>query len=366
MKIKMIAAALVCFASVSVAQDKFQINGKMSATGRVVLSYTDANGKDKSDTAVIKQGKFSFAGVTAYGNRSYVALLPDTGKRHSQDWQEFYLEKGKYTITGTDSIATAVIKGGQAQQDYVQYNTWMGTKPKEWRVIVTRAQKAMKEKDTVELEKIRTVARVLQASMESTLDSFIFTHPDSYVSGNLVLENRTAVIDPAEFDKYYSKLSPRVLSSFTGQKITSKYDKARQISIGKSFDFTQQDTSGVDFKLSSLRGKYVLVDFWASWCAPCRAENPNVLSAYNRLKDRNFEVVAVSLDESRRAWLGAVVKDGLPWKQVSDLKGWKNDVAVKYGITAVPQNLLIDPNGVIVAKNLRGEGLYDELDKLIK
>jgi thiol-disulfide isomerase/thioredoxin len=367
MKISIIAAALlVAQTSICAAQDKFQISGKMSANGRVVLSYTDENGKDKSDTAVIKQGKFSFAGTTAYGNKSYLSMLPDTGKRRSQDWQEFYLEKGKYTVSGKDSMATAVIKGSQAQKDFAEYNSWMGTKPKEWRQIAQRAQKAMSTKDTAAMTQIRAEAKPLYAAMEATLDSFILTHPASYVALDLIFTEKSSVIDPAVFDKYYSKLTPEVLASFTGKKLTAKYDKARQISIGKTFDFTQQDTSGVDFKLSSLRGKYVLVDFWASWCGPCRAENPNVLSAYNKLKGRNFEVVAISLDDSRRAWLGAVVKDGLPWKQVSDLKGWKNDVAVKYGITAVPQNLLVDPNGVIIAKNLRGEGLYDELDKLLK
>src|SRR5690606_16821506 len=154
------------------------------------------------------------------------------------------------------------------------------------------------------------------------LDSFIFSHPDSYVALDAINDNKTMVIDPATFGKYYDPLSKRVLASFTGKKLTAKVEKAKQIAVGKSVDFTLRDDKGNEFKLSSLKGKYVLVDFWASWCVPCRAENPHLLKAYNQLKDKGFEIVGVSLDETKAAWLGAVKHDGMPWIQVSDLKGF--------------------------------------------
>jgi len=118
--------------------------------------------------------------------------------------------------------------------------------------------------------------------------------------------------------------------------------------------------------LSSFKGKYVLLDFWASWCGPCRAENPNVLKAYNEFKDKNFDVFAVSLDDKKENWLKAVKDDAMPWTQVSDLKGWKNQAAGMYAITAIPQNFLINPDGKIVASNLRGEALVKKLKELIK
>ncbi|RZJ63815.1 MAG: TlpA family protein disulfide reductase, partial [Flavobacterium sp.] len=142
--------------------------------------------------------------------------------------------------------------------------------------------------------------------------------------------------------------------------------KRRQTGIAAT-DFTQNDLNGKPFKLSSLRGKYVLVDFWASWCVPCRAENPNLVKAYQKLKDKNFEIVGVSLDQgSKDAWANAIKQDGLPWIQVSDLNGWKNEVALMYGINSVPQNLLINPQGIIIGKNLRGEELTEKLFELIK
>ena len=355
------------------AQDKFEINGKLANTGAeklAILSYKNSQGKDKKDTVAVKSGSFKFTGETAFGNRAYLILIPakkDSVKtRRQTDYKDFYLEKGKYVVTATDSIKYAKITGAQAQTDYLAYNNQMGPLLAQYQQLTSRYLKARSAKDTAEMKRIQTEGKPLGVKMNSTLDAYIFSHPDSYVTLDLVATEKAVVIDPKDFDPYYKSLSKRIMSSFVGQKLAARYEKAMQLSIGKTLEFTQIDDKGNEFKLSTLKGKYVLVDFWASWCAPCRAENPNLLKAYRTLKDKKFEVVGISLDETKAAWLKAVAQDAMPWIQVSDLKGFKNDVAVRFGITAIPQNVLIDPQGVIIAKNLRGEDLTERLSAIIK
>lgn len=371
---KKIISAILCVVPFAVmAQDKFEISGKLSGSGSdkiAVLSYVNSAGKSAKDTAAVKDGRFSFAGETAFANKSYLALYPakkDSLKSNRQsDYQAFYLEKGKYTVAGTDSLKTAKITGAQAQTDYLLYNSIMDTMVTHYKVLTDRYLKARSAKDEAAMKQVQVEGRPLGVNMSKATDAFIFNHPDSYVTLDIIANEKAAVIDPKVFDPYYKTLSKRVMSSFAGQKLAAKYAKAMQLSIGKTLDFTQTDDKGNEFKLSSLKGKYVLVDFWASWCVPCRAENPNLLKAYNALKDKKFEIVGISLDEAKANWLKAVAADGMPWVQVSDLKGFKNDVALKFGISAIPQNVLINPEGVIVAKNLRGEDLLSTLSTFVK
>ena len=155
-------------------------------------------------------------------------------------------------------------------------------------------------------------------------------------------------------------------TSYFGKQIKETLDAALLTNIGKPApNFTLKNTEGKDVALSSFKGKYVLVDFWASWCGPCRAENPAVVKAYQKFKDKGFTILGVSLDDKKDKWLEAIKKDKLDWTQISDLKGWKSSAASLYGIKGIPMNFLIDKDGKIIAKGLRGEDLEKKLGEVM-
>ncbi|RYE20086.1 MAG: TlpA family protein disulfide reductase, partial [Sphingobacteriales bacterium] len=170
------------------------------------------------------------------------------------------------------------------------------------------------------------------------------------------------------YSTLFSKLSKDLHTTNAGVEFQKRLDALSTVAIGAAApDFMQPDTSGIPVKLSSFKGKYVLLDFWASWCAPCRNENPNMVKVYNSFKDKNFTILSVSLDQPGRKdlWLKAVHDDGLVWTQVSDLKFMANDAALLYNIRAIPQNFLVDPAGKIIAKNIFGDELEKKLSEVL-
>lgn len=200
-----------------------------------------------------------------------------------------------------------------------------------------------------------------------SLKQFIKANPGVFTSV-FVLNNYATTMDLNELENLYASLSPKYKETKSGRSIASVIEARKITAIGKiAPDFTQPDTIGNAVKLSDFRGKYVLVDFWASWCGPCRAENPNLVKTFNQYKDKGFTVLGVSLDQpgKKEAWLAAIHKDELTWTQVSDLKFWDNEVAVLYGVKAIPANLLLDKEGKIIAKDLRGADLEKKLAEVI-
>ena len=203
---------------------------------------------------------------------------------------------------------------------------------------------------------------------EKVLKPYIQSHPESPIVLTVLNQYAGFDIDPDTIEPLFNTLSDKVKTLHSGIAFANRIEAAKKTAVGAmAMNFTQNDTLGRAVSLSDFKGKYVLIDFWASWCGPCRAENPNLVKAFNKYKDKNFTVLGVSLDQpgKHQAWMDAIHKDGLDWTQVSDLKFWDNAVAKQYGIRAIPQNFLIDPSGKIVAKNIRGEELDKKLDEII-
>jgi len=348
---------LTLIPSLVFAQNGFVITGKVDGVKDGDVKITSTMDQSVLATGTIKAGTVAIKGSVPEPGLYWLVL-------GGEQAQHIFLENKSIKISGTKKdLKNIKIEGSSAHKDFVEFRNTFNPLFGELNAFAAQLQKS---EGGAKRDKLMQQYDSVSKKTSSEIEKFITKRKSSYVSPFLLFVTAQLDNDIFTVEKRYNMLDESIRNSQIGKSLSEyiAYNKFGAVGT-EAVDFIQNDTAGNPVSLSSYKGKYVLVDFWASWCKPCRLENPNVVEAYNKFKNKNFTVLGVSLDQEKNAWLKAIEKDKLAWTHVSDLQFWNNAAAQLYRVQSIPQNYLIGPDGKIVAKDLRGEDLQKKLCELL-
>jgi thiol-disulfide isomerase/thioredoxin len=353
-------------------QQSFHLKGyikEWKGKDTVKLSYFE-NNAIVTDSAIAVDGRFAFKGRISQPTLTYISLQKPINPNQVRDNYRFYLEEGTLLLSAKDSLRNSTVQSKSVNADYQQLEK--ATSPWLKRLIELRT-KAMttspEERKTPAFAALEKEYAASIDSMEAIRIRFVKAHPASFMSlesinviaGNTMQFRKTAPL--------FETLSPALKQTPLGKDFAARLETAKKTQTGVVMpSFTSLDTARKEVHLNEVvqQAKVTLVDFWASWCGPCRAENPNVVKAFNAFHEKGFDIISVSLDDNADRWKAAIIKDGMPWHHVSGLKKWEEPVAQFFGIQGIPDNFLLDEHGKVVARGLKGEALYNKIADMLR
>ena len=338
------------------------LEGDVADATAVYLRKSDAKLQPvDADSTTLKNGTFRFSGEIAEPRLYYIFIEGSRGAI------PLILEEGEVTVRAhADSLNAAVVAGTPQNETYAAFLDQSRSLASRAQAINGEMRAAMQARDTANMNSLRDEYFELQQEGKEFEKEFVAGHPDAMISAlvvNRMVQSQSVPV--AEAEKLYQGLSERMRQTELGQGIGETLNSIKRTAIGsKAPEFSAPTPSGEQLALSEVLGKVTLVDFWAAWCRPCRAENPNVVRVYQKYKDKGLSILGVSLDRNADDWKKAIEDDGLDWHHVSNVR-YFDEIAELYNVTGIPASFILDENGVIVAKNLRGQALEDKIAELL-